>query len=149
MSQTLNGILITPFGIIKQIELVLDNYDNETGKYDRLAGETILESGETATAYFTEILPHDENLALVYQEENKGCTNWVPNTVASIVENAISTNPATLDVTDAYGLLWGDVVVIGARLENGVPVYFDASDEDEKRIAEIIRTFKVETFTGI
>lgn len=149
MTQTLNGILITPFGIVKQIELVLDNYDNETGKYGHMAGETILESGETATAYFTEIFPHDENLALVYQEEDKGCTNWIPNTAASIVENAISTNPTPVDVADAYGLIWGDVVVIGARLEDGVPVYFDASDEDQKRISEIIRTFKVQTFTGI
>lgn len=149
MTRTLNGILITPFGIIKQIELVLDNYDNETGKYDYIAGETILESGETVTAYFTEILSHDENLALVYQEENKGCTNWIPNTVASIVENAISTNLTPLDVTDAYGLIWGDVVVIGTRLEDGVPVYFDAGDEDQKRISEIIRTFKSEAFMGI
>lgn len=149
MSQTLNGILITPFGIIKQIELILDNYDNETGKYDYIAGETILESGETTTAYFTEILPHNKNLALVYQEEDKGCTNWIPNTATSIVENAISTNPTPVDVTDAYGMLWGDVIVIGARLEDGVPVYFDAGDEDEKRISEIIRTFKGEAFMGI
>ena len=149
MTQTLNGILITPFGIIKQIKLVLDNYDNETGKYDYIAGETILESGENVTAYFTEILPHDENLALVYQEEDKGCTNWIPNTAARIVENAISTNPTPVDVTDAYGLICGDVVVVGTRLEDGVPVYFDASDEDEKRISEIVRTFKPEIFTGI
>lgn len=90
-----------------------------------------------------------KNLALVYQEENKGCTNWIPNTAASIVENAISTNPTPLDVTGAHGLIWGDVVVVGARLDDGVTLYFDAGGEDEKRIAEIIRTFKGEAFMGI